>query len=256
MSQPLPAEELKPILGWKVEILRFTAFPTPLYHTAGPLLFELATGAQPGKLSVDNIRNVGSAEGDYRNGKLVVKTTPSRIDFLFGVTAGPLTPTFRVIGTLRETTATLRESIERWFNTGPSLQRLAVGAVLLADASDPVDGYRKLQPLLPNVSLDPEGSQDLLYRINRPRFCRIDALSLRINRVAKWNVSRTLPFLQPTQKSSTLPEPPKSAYACRLELDVNTATEHTDEFPKETLSPILGKLLDFGTELAEKGDIP
>ena len=82
--------------------------------------------------------------------------------------------------------------MSRWleFDTGPSLRRLAFGAVLLHPAENRVEGYRKIQPYLQHVTMQPEESSDFLYQINRPREAEVAISGLQINRVSKWSVGR------------------------------------------------------------------
>ena len=44
-------------------------------------------------------------------------------------------------------------------------------------------------------------------------------------------------------------------YACRLELDMNTAQEHKGELPKSALPGIFQELCEYGEEIADKGDV-
>jgi len=252
VTETLHASESNRI-AWNVEQFRCTGFPTPTFKAAAPSLFQVLTGTEPAKLTIDNVRNVATAEGNYHNVKLVVATAPNRVDVLFTAPGVAPTPNFRVLGTFEDAVPMVKELMERWFSTAPSLQRFAFAAVLLKDVVDRIDGYKKLQQFLPNLKLDPENSLGLVYRINRPRLVRIDSLNLTINRVSRWTVARKW-FQQVVPPTSAESAPP--TWACRLELDINTAVEHVDEFSRDSLSQLFGKLLDFGIEIAERGDIP
>jgi len=122
----------------------------------------------------------------------------------------------------------------------------------------PVDdrpsGYRKLGSYLPGIQIDPEGSSDFLYQINRPRKARLNIPSLRINRLSNWSVSRI--DIGGQFGAQTIELPGLEQYACRLELDINTAPDFQEILVREQLRSTFEELVDLGKEIAARGDIP
>jgi len=146
----------------------------------------------------------------------------------------------------------------RWLDIAPPVVRLAYGATLFEPVPDRQTGYRRLSQLVP-VQIDPVGSEDFLYQINRPRTSRTGLPGLTINRLSKWSVAAfqnfvlmfTIPPVQPAQPQAGRPE-----IACRIELDINTAPSYTNELPHERLGEIFRELIDVGSEIADRGDVP
>jgi hypothetical protein len=143
----------------------------------------------------------------------------------------------------------------KWIQTLPMI-RLAFGAVLLQPVDGLAEGYRLLSSYV-QLQIDPENTSDLLYQINRRRVSSSGITGLTINRLAKWSVlrlQRNLFMLSPGSpvQSHTQSE----AFACRLELDINTAPEFEGELPQAELPSLIQELVEMGREIAEQGDIP
>ncbi len=77
---------------------------------------------------------------------------------------------------------------------------------------------------------------------------------MRINRLARWSVYRQqlgIINFGPTIFTQTAEE----RFACRVELDINTAAEYTEELPLHKFPHLLDELIDYGGEIAEKGSL-
>ncbi|MDQ7034545.1 MAG: hypothetical protein Q9P01_06835 [Anaerolineae bacterium] len=114
-------------------------------------------------------------------------------------------------------------------------------------------GYEKLTELLP-FKIDAENSSDFFYQINRRRNSNTIS-NLELNRLSKWSVLKLQTALIRTDIAAnqliTLPE----AYACRLELDINTIQNFEGELDQDKLSDLFYELINLGKEIATKGDI-
>ena len=147
----------------------------------------------------------------------------------------------------------------QWIQIAPPLQRIAFGAALQLPAKDRTEGYEILGKFLHQVKLDPAGSSEFMYQINRPRPSSTGIDDLVINRLAKWAVGATqratytvVPGVPaPTQMADVERE-----FYARLNLDINTSGEFKGELPPDKLLLILEELINIAKELAEKGDIP
>jgi hypothetical protein len=144
----------------------------------------------------------------------------------------------------------------RWLENCPALSRLAFGAIVFESVRDRTEGYRRLAERLHAVHLDPEGSSDFLYQINRPRnSTAVD--TLRINRLSKWSVARFVPFSLMIAPQSIQSFPAIGGEeACRIELDINTAAEFVGELPPTRLPQLFEELKSLAIELITRGDIP
>ena len=125
----------------------------------------------------------------------------------------------------------------------------------------PVDnrksGYELIANYLPNVKLDPIGSSDFLYQINRTRNSQLGISDLEINRLSKWSVvKRGLARIDILPEARVSLFPSSETFSCRLELDVNTSGDYKNDIPSEKLADVFHELVDFAKEIALKGDIP
>lgn len=182
----------RPSLGvWQAETMRLTAFPGPAARIAEPTWWADLVG-EPPEAKISRPRKGGQQEeGIFEGRKLVLVVEPSRIDWLLipadhqDGEMGDI-PT---IGSFPEALDAFSQLMLRWFALGtcPPVRRLAFGAILLQPVEDRQTGYRQISAYLPSVRLDPEGSSDFSYQINRPRDSTSGISGLRINRLSKWS---------------------------------------------------------------------
>lgn len=250
-----------PIEAWETESLRLTAFPVPASPVEDAGWWQSLIG-QPPEVEVMRPREGGRrAEGAFATGRLILETSPIRIGLRLvpSLEEEAKTVGFLAIGKFTEILAPFTEVMNRWLNLDscPEIQRIAFGAVLLASADSRASGYRQLAAYLPSVDIDPEHSSDFLFQINRARESATGVANLTINRLTKWSVGAMFTgglVLEPTQ--ILYHEMPQQYFACRLELDINTATGRREPLPRDTVPSILSELIDLGKEIVREGDIP
>jgi len=239
-------------ITWEVERLRLTGFPVLAPPLEGTTWWNDLVGDDPETRVAHPKKGELLEQGEYEGNQLTLKVTRSRIDWFLS-TKEVLTnlPTIGVFDEKCDEFVTL---VSRWLelDTGPSLTRLAFGAVLLHPAKNRVEGYTKIQPYLHRVTLEPEESSDFLYQINRPREAEVAISGLQINRLSKWSVGRIKLF---TVDAAGIQNPVEQ-YVCRLELDINTAPDLNGELPRSDLVSVYNELVVLGREIAEQGDIP
>ncbi|MBL7065662.1 MAG: hypothetical protein ISS49_15895 [Anaerolineae bacterium] len=149
--------------------------------------------------------------------------------------------------------------MHRWFGLAepPVLTRVAFGAILLYPVDRREAGYRLLQQYLDHVELDPVGSTDFMYQINRPRDATTEVVGLRINRLSRWSVASFVPALLHVSSDGIGPVAQQAAqYACGLQLDVNTVPDYRGPLAQDQLRPIFTELVRLGMEIVEMGDVP
>ncbi|MCI0545791.1 MAG: hypothetical protein L0027_00725 [Candidatus Rokubacteria bacterium] len=132
---------------------------------------------------------------------------------------------------------------------------MAFAGVLLQSVENHDGGYRLLDRYLPHVVLDPEAS-DFSYQINRPRLSSAPVNGLRINRLMKWSVARVqrMSISPGTERATVAPLGPMQ-FACRLEFDVNTASDNERTLPASSIPAILDELIGLAQEIASQGDV-
>ena len=250
----------RPLEAWQAEILRLTAFPSPSAQLGEPTWWKDLVGEHP-ETKISQPRVGGQQEeGRLDEGrKLVLRVEPTRIDWLLT----PIENRAREVngipttGSFPESVQTFRQLMLRWFElaTCPPVQRLAFGATALLPVEDLQAGYRQISAYLP-FQLDPEGSSDFSYQINRPRDSTSGISGLRINRLSKWSVVRLTMGDITFGPASVSYAARHIRHACRLELDINTAADFQGELSREQLPQIFRELVQLGQEIVKDGDIP
>jgi len=240
-----------PITEWLAETLRLTAFPSPATEITKPSWWEDLVGELPENRISQPRKGGQQDEGPFEGGKLTLGIQLDRIDWLFTAADDQVS-----IGSFPESLEPFLRLMLRWFELCPPVQRLAFGAVLILPVTDRNIGYRQISAYLPSVQVDPEGSSDLSYQINRPRNSTSGVTGLRINRLTRWSVSmrrRAELSFRPASVGYFLGS---ESHACRLELDINTAPDFQGELPTQQLPRIFQELVDLGKEIVREGDIP
>jgi hypothetical protein len=249
------------LAAWETQTLRLTAFPSPSAQIIRPTWWRDLMGNEP-ESSISQPRKGGlQEEGTYENGKLVLVFEPTRIDWLYTPMDDEKQQAkgFLTISPLHDALSTFIPLMNRWFEleTCPSVQRLALGTVVLQPVQDLRTGYQQLMQYLNSVQLDVDNSSDFLFQINRRRDSTV-VPGLRINRLSRWSVASMQRQIisMPIASVPTRHEVSPLYFACRLELDINTVPEFQDEFDRGRLPSILRELADLGLEIANRGDIP
>ena len=196
-------------------------------------------------------------EGEFAGGTLTLLVNAA------GVIQWSLVPTspkeipaeFPTVGRFVDACEAFCPIVRRWFELALPLDRIAFGAVVLFPVATRRDGYVSLSQFLPDVTLDPDNARDFLFQINRRRPSRSGIKGLEINRLSSWSVAQLRVITQPmTQPSAQREHPP--SYACRLELDMNTAPEHRGSFVPPQSAAIFDELVALAREILEVGDRP
>jgi hypothetical protein len=245
--------------AWLTELLRLTAF----YSEPGLIdepnwWMELVRESPERKISEPR-RGQIEQSGPFSGGNLKLNVAPGRIDWTFTVAIpeDPKTEPLLTLGDFDQTLDSFLPLASRWLEiqTLPRFQRIAFGAILLQPVEDRETGYRKLSQYLPSVKIDPVGSSDFSYRINRKRDSKSGVQGLKINRLTKWTVALhrfvRVPLGDTAGRVSALSE----QHACRLELDINTVPEFQTDLDVSLLPRLFHELVDLGLEIANTGDV-
>jgi hypothetical protein len=107
------------------------------------------------------------------------------------------------------------------------------------------------------MKLDAEGSSDFLYRINRRRLSQSGIENLQINRLSTWSVARA-EYQAFALESGGIPRVIRGEpiFACRVELDVNTAAEFEGKLLPDQSLKIFTELIELAHEILLEGDRP
>jgi hypothetical protein len=251
---------LPPVDSWHVGSTRVTAFTAEPTRAEGLSWWIDLVGYPPETVASRPRAGLHQEEGEFEGRRLSLQVQPERIDW-------NLAPVVKITeeepaslplaGPFPEVLGSLLKIATRWLPVAPPITRLAFGAVLAQPVEDRRTGYVQIAKYLHSLTLDPDGSSDFLYQINRPRPSKVGVEGLRVNRLSKWSVLLFQRFSVTLGKTAiTTVGLASGDSACRLEVDINTAPEFEGVLPVDRLSAILQELVDLGREIAEKGDIP
>ena len=247
--------------NWLTETIRFTIFPTPSSPINSPdSWWESFVGDQPDIISKQPKDGSTNIVGQLQDGdvKLILNIQPDRIDWQLIPNVQQNVGMPDNVGDLFTVMPLILEPVIKWLNnSGIEVERIAFGAILLKRTDSKVESYEELNKLLPKVEIDPKGSSDFAYQINRQRISS-HISDLKINRLSKWSAMRIGKFKLQQQTSGDTSRPlqvTETIFACRIELDINTSAEVNKPIPTEQYEAIINELIELGQEIIEKGDI-
>ncbi len=253
-SPSTPPERL-----WYANTLRLTAFPSPSTQFNATGQWERVVGQAPDSQTIQPARGIVEETGKFDDGQLQLMAQPVRIDwnYVIGNFPDPNAPLSNVEVSFAVALQSFFRVAECWLRIGLGIKRLAFGAILTRPAQNRADGYREIATYLNNnVKLDPEGSSDFSYQINRPRKLTGEP-QIKVNRLSKWSVGQ-VQFTQIAVNPGMSPyvttgEP---VLSLRLELDINTDADYQGDLPQENLTDLFHRLTGEAIEIADKGDVP
>lgn len=251
-----------PLQNWQTNQLRLTAFPTLETVEVNPSSWGQCVIGEP-----PDIKELKPKLGEFRevwkvgSGQIGLFVDVNRIDWRLVPKEDPegqlVNDLAATIGPYPDHLEQFLKLMSQWFTVEelPPVQRLAFGQVLLYPVETREEGYRKLAAFLRSIQIDPEGSSDLLYQINRPRQIEIDITDRRINRLSKWSVLRNQGSILRLTPNGIEEIPGKESFAIRLETDFNTSAHFTGRLPREMLTDIFNVLVHMSNEIVTFGDI-
>lgn len=247
--------------NWQVEHLRFTMFPFKASEINPIEWWNILVDGKPDNINQRIKEGITVIEGNHELGNFSIDINPIRTHFrLFSNLQNKLESQIPVIGDFEPLAKKFYKDTVKLFESQhfPSLSRIAFGTALLLPVEDKIEGYKKLKKYLKTVQIDVEKSSDFLYQINRSRKSKTDLQDLEINRLSKWSVMTSVgSVIRISPKEiKELPESIKELFvATRLELDINTSQNYSEEMDINLLPSIFEELVDLGIEISQKGDI-
>ena len=246
---------------WYTEELRLSVFLIDAIEPAGAHFWEPLLGNAPEEVYNRPREPRVREEGPFLNGRLRVEVSVNRVDWTLLPAPGidhhrGLPP---VVGSYEALEKDFRVLMLKWLADCPSLHRLGYGSELLLPAGSLPDAYGKLNGLLRGVDVEPENTQDFLYRINRRRTSSCGVEGLEINRISTWSAVQIIETFVDVSGAGERPPKvtrrPDPEGICRLEFDINTIPEFDRALDKDVVPKIFDELVDAGNEIAAKGDV-
>ena len=245
---------------WRAETVRYTVFPDD--PKADVPDWKAITGEEPESRNSQPRLGV-TVESDVwgdTGGKLVLQIERARAHLRIsselgdGVGAGDLG-----LPAVEAALADLQTFAKPWLPALPTLSRVAFGAVLFRAVASRQAGYKLLDQYLPAVTVDPDDSQDFLYRINRRRDVDVGGdHTTTVNRLSTWSVLGVNSLIVKMGEAAAGEiQTATSVYHLRLELDISTLSEEGAQFPTDPkqFPGMFDRLVALGAEIADQGDI-
>ena len=244
---------------WQAENMRLSAFVVNAIDPTKRNFWESLIGTPPNEIRRRPQQQLVMEEGPFLSGQLCVEVTNNRIDWRLLPDLNNPPHDLPTVGSYDVLESGFRELMQRWLADCPPVHRLAYGGVLLLPAESLPDALRRLDELLPTVRVEPEITQDFMYRINKRRDSRSGIEGLKINRLSTWAavqvIETRIHVSEGDQGTLNMTQLPNSRGLCRLEIDINTIPEFNQEFDKDMVLDIFNELVDIGNEIATEGDV-
>jgi hypothetical protein len=247
--------------NWLVQQLRFSAFvpaATPDLLTAIWPLISAEPPESEESRPREGFRRMAAPETDS---VLEAVFLPGRFDIVKSqATTGEIQPTVH----FGDASPQLRVFADRIYTLLDGIDdkvkffRLALGVILLRPAASREAAYDDLGKLLP-VEIDATTSRDFLYQINHPESFLVGKLSIELNRLSRWSSVRIQHFmLHVVQNLAGEPMPARSGLVAgenfvRCEIDNSSTAEMAEELPRDSLRPILSRLIELA-DVTAKGE--
>jgi hypothetical protein len=250
--------------NWRVETLRLTVFASKIPDIDTIDWWEKLVNEPPETKTVQPRSGTLQEVGAIKNGlcNLSLECQAQRIDWHLTpiVKADEQISEFPSFAGMSEGLDLFQELLEPWLSDrSPEANRIAFGAILTQAVPTKEAGYELLGHHLPSVKLDPIGSSDLVYQINRPRTSHCNVPGLQVNRLSRWTVARLSGVMVQLsvggKMSPQVVQARNTVYVERVELDVNTFRESEDPLPADKRVAIFKELIELGVEIASKGDV-
>jgi hypothetical protein len=254
-----PSQPVAPREVWRAGGLRLTVLRTPTSEATPTDWWAKIVGVEPESRTSKPKAGELLEQGSFAEGSLVLATRPERIDWQYVATRKEdAIIGFPDVGPLRVAADAFVPPMMKWLEVCPPASRLAFGASLFLSVGGREEGYAKLAEYLHSVKMDPKGSSDFTYQINRSRNSKV-VEGLSVNRLSRWDVAssgRVQIQVTPTaQMKMTAQSLPGMEFAIHAELDINTAAEFAGDLPPGNLRAILDELVGFAIEISEQGDV-
>lgn len=234
---------------WEADLLRVTAFTSDaIPATRCEEWWKAVAGGVAESMTNKPALALYAAEGPIDDARLTLNIAPGRVDWILLPDVQQLI-SGNSLGQFAGRDRRFSDRLSEWLHHPQmTVQRVAYGAAVRLPVQNRTESYRILSSLLPNLKVDPDGSRDLLYQINRPRPSR-EIENLLINRLSKWASVRLEAGVNSVKISS-------SDFA-RVEIDVNTDQNSQGNLATENgVFRLVSEFMELAREIVANGDIP
>ncbi len=242
---------------WDVVTLRMTAFPKPGSEITAMDWWKSVVG-EPPEQRTEQPRTGELVEYAKRGkGRMELQINPASFTWIHHITEVQSQEKFEALGEFQSNCEEFCGLMDKWFNLDsvPDLVRLAFGAVLIQSANSKEESLERLGKYIESVKLDTSNTSDFLYQINRRRPSNLTIDGLVMNRLMKWSVGQIRVLMTHSDGRARFISTPSESIV-QLEVDINTVPDFEGIIPRDQFSNVFEELVELGTEIAERGDVP
>lgn len=244
---------------WLVESVRLTAFPVLPVQGDYDQVWEKVMGAPPSELRIQRNGPFATymAEVEHDDGFISLRGETAKVDWLYSANSTLSGPGHQLdVGSFDTALSTFERSVEsQYFATAiGTVNRLALGLVLLQPVESRQAGYTLLNSLVEEINVDPERARDMVFRVNYRRPSG-HVPGLQINRLAEWSVVQLLAQAVEFSDRDAITRFASSDFLVRLAIDVNSAPEHSELVQSRPQEDIYSELKEMAVEIVETGGV-
>ena len=244
---------------WKVESLRCTVFPLHSVVDQASNVWQSLIKSVPEQIRNQPKQQTTTVEGEWTNVRMRLDIRNNQLDWRVLPNPHAIFEGLRILGPYDKAPTAFQRLMQQWLTSDcPPTNRIAYGAVLLQPQDSRVSVNEALNSLLPAVDIDPKDTWDFSYKINRRRDLSNIGRGLQINRISTWSAVEIFSAHVEIKRHDSPDGPLKTQRVlpvCRLELDINTVVEHSNELKSQDLNAVFNELVESANEIAVAGDI-
>lgn len=241
--------------AWSIESLRLTTFHAAPLGPETVDWWKVVAGTEPDTSESKRATSERTEIGSFAGGQLVLHIALGRCDWHLVSPIIIESPTTS-LGSVDEAIGLFPIGAFDLIRSRSDVLRIAFGTVAFLQAEGRRDGYSQLQAYLPSVKLDPEGSSDFLYQINRSRQTTLESgRQIIANRVSKWSV-RMISLTTGLESGPPGASAHISIARPSVEIDVNSAGYAENAYTENELKELYGAAREMTAEILRDGDVP
>ncbi len=236
------------IASWKANHLRISLFSDIVWDVAAEKIYLDVFGLEPEETSQKPTSGEATAIGDWSSGRMVVKRTINRIDFVLQPIVGTA-PEIPLLSDIGRTLTKLSSLVAKWTSQqAQDVVRIAVGCGAYLPVADTDESYRTLRDLIRVIKIDAERFRDLQFQVNLSIQSKTEP-ELRLNRITNWaSVRMEASFLSPGAL-----QPMQSQYFSTCTVEVNTDAPRTTPIEKNTVELLIDEACRETLEILDRG---
>lgn len=229
--------------SWQCLQVRVTTFHSKMREDLEQAAVAPVFSVDPESIEVKPNERRRSELATLGPGQLIYTSVLNRVDWIWQ-SRSDVEPTQVALGIPTDVVTKFVSTLEQFVVSQNDLVRIAVGGLFGIPAADRMDGYRKLDELIDELTLDPENTSEFLYQINHPsEEVFANGEKIKFNNIEKWTCRQITHGLVSiaSQSLSIFPDSMMLTTYATCELDINTDASNVNVFSSELSKEIFSK---------------